>query len=133
MQAVIKEENLSAFSDKANIARKNLDDGMKAGGLTAENQTKLAQVCDFRLDWPERNNPKAVRQTAHEERSDTAEKFVQLYRKENGMCLKTDTEIQRQAGLRLVPRQHQLDIWSLITLDMYHSSHVAYNLVHKRF
>jgi hypothetical protein len=69
----------SSFCEKLGIARTTLLESVKADGLTPEQQGLLVEKCKFSLNWPEWNDPKALRSTKREDRRDTWEAFKTRY------------------------------------------------------
>jgi hypothetical protein len=69
----------NSFCKALGIPRTTLLASIEAGGLTADQQGLLAENCKFPLDWPEWNDPKALRTAKREDRRDTCEAFVAKY------------------------------------------------------
>jgi hypothetical protein len=74
--------SMNSFAEKLAIPRRTLVDCIAAGKLSGTNQSRLAQRCHFRLDWPEWNDPRVEWNTATGERRDTADAFKQRYLRE---------------------------------------------------
>lgn len=69
----------NSFCDKLGIPRNTIWASLEKGGLTSEHQRVLADKCEFSLDWPEWNDPKADRNAKGDARRDTCEGFKARY------------------------------------------------------
>lgn len=83
-------KNKTEFYDRSGIPRKTLDgcftDADEGDGMTSIVQTKLANCCDFPLNWAEWIDPAAGPYTPNNKRRDTADAFIEKYLKRHASC-----------------------------------------------
>ena len=98
-------DNLSRFAEKTQINRRTLSDNKDTTGrMSGGNQLKLAQACQFRVDWDEWLNG-------------TAEEFKAKYEREVGTCSVQERERKLGANLEvdksIRPKSHFQHLASL--------------------